>query len=66
MILKLLQELIIIIITITLMKLASTILVLYSLTIIVFSVEFGIDYFSYDDLVFADYNITTLITTDIP
>jgi len=46
MILKLLQELIIIIITITLMKLASTILVLYSLTIIVFSVEFGIDYFS--------------------
>jgi len=48
------------------MKLASTILVLYSLTIIVFSVEFGIDYFSYDDLVFADYNITTLITTDIP
>jgi len=61
-----LQELIIIIITITLMKLASTILVLYSLTIIVFSVEFGIDYFSYDDLVFADYNITTLITTDIP
>jgi len=48
-------------------KLVFPILLLYSLLSIVFSMyEDEINVFNYEDLVFTDYNITTLVTTDIP